>query len=69
MKGSIYKSYDELPLLLNSKIGDPAKPNAEVLLRRSRGMSEPCRLRQDEGYGACDDEKGGRPYETGCFDF
>ena len=34
MKGSIYKSYDELPLLLNSKIGAPAKPNAEVLLRR-----------------------------------
>ena len=34
MKGSIYKSYDELPLLLNSKIGAPAKPNAEVLLKR-----------------------------------
>ena len=34
MKGSIYKSYDELSLLLNSKIGAPAKPNAEVLLRR-----------------------------------
>ena len=26
MKKSVYKSYDELPLLLNSKIGAPAKP-------------------------------------------
>ena len=24
--------------------------------RRSSGMSEPCRLRRGEGYGACDDE-------------
>nr|WP_325215146.1 hypothetical protein [uncultured Oscillibacter sp.] len=27
--------------------------------RRSSEVSEFCRLRQDEGYGACDDEKGG----------
>lgn len=24
--------------------------------RRSRAVSEPCRLRRGEGYGACDDE-------------
>ena len=57
MKESIYKSYDELPLFLNSKIGAPRKTQRSGFAgeRRSSGMSELCRLRQGEGCGACDD--------------
>ena len=58
MKESVYKSYDELPLFLNLKIGAPSKTKRSGFAgeRRSSGMSEPCYLRQGEGYGACDDE-------------
>ncbi len=58
MKQSMYKHYDELPLFLNSKIGSPGKTQRSGFVgeRRSSGMSEPCRLRRGEGYGACDEE-------------
>ena len=58
MKESIYKSYDELPLFLNSKIRAPGKTQRSGFAgeRRSSGMSEPCRFRQGEGCEACDDE-------------
>ena len=36
----------------------PTKSQDFVGKRRSSGMSEPCRFRQGEGYGACDDAQG-----------
>ena len=58
MKESQYKTYEELPLFLNAAMGDPSKTqrNGFTGERRSSKMSKPCRLRQGEGYGACDDE-------------
>ena len=32
-------------------------------------MSELFTLAWKQAIWTCDDEKGGRPYETGCFDF
>lgn len=58
MQKTGFKSYDELPLFLNSKIRAPGKTQRSGFAgeRRSSGMSEPCRFRQGEGCGACDDE-------------
>lgn len=56
MKESKYKSYDDLPLFLNAKWGPRGNAKRFRGERRSSGMSEPCRLRRGEGYGACDDE-------------
>ena len=56
MKESIYKTYNELPLFLNAKWGPSGNVKHFRWERRSSGMSEPCRLRRGEGYGACDDE-------------
>ena len=39
-------------------IGGPTKSQDFVGKRRSSGMSEPCRFRQGERYGACDDVQG-----------
>ncbi len=57
MKVSQYSSYDDLPLFLNAN-GAPAEAQRSGSggERRNSGMSEPCRPRQGEGYGACDDE-------------
>ncbi len=56
MKKSEYKSYDDLPLFLNEKWGPHGNAKRFRGERRNSGMSEPCRLRRGEGYGACDDE-------------
>ena len=56
MKESVYKTYDELPLFLNAKWGPSGNVKHFRWERRSSGMSEPCRVRRGEGYGACDDE-------------
>ncbi len=56
MKKSEYKSYDDLPLFLNAKQGPHGNAERFRGERRSSEMSEPCRLRRGEGYGACDDE-------------
>jgi len=54
---SLYKSYDELPLFLNTKgVSAGAQRSGSGGERRSSGMSEPCRLRRGEGYGACGGE-------------
>ena len=57
-KESSYKSYDDLPLFLNSIFGAPSKTQQSGLAgeRRSNGTSEPCRIRRGEGCGVCDDE-------------
>ncbi len=57
MKVSQYNNYDDLPLFLNAN-GAPAgaQRSGSGGERRSSGMSEPCRSRRGEGYGACDDE-------------
>ncbi len=51
MKESVYKTYDE-----NAKRGPHKNAKRFRGERRNSGMSEPCRLRRGEGYGACDDE-------------
>ena len=58
MKGSSYKTYEELPLFFDAKYGvpDETQRGGFVGERRSDGMSEPCRWRRGEGYGACDDD-------------
>ena len=58
MKKSEYKSYDDLPLFLNSasKSTGEAQRSGFAVERRSSGTSEPCRIRQGERCGACDDE-------------
>ncbi len=56
MKESKYNSYDNLPLFLNVKRGPCGNAKRFRGERRNSGMSEPCRKRQGEGYGACDDE-------------
>ncbi len=56
MMESKYKSYEELPLFLNMKRGPHGNAKRFRGERRNSGMSEPCRRRQGEGYGACDDE-------------
>jgi len=56
MKKSEYKSYDDLPLFLNAKWGPRGNAKHFRGERRNSAMSEPCRLRRGEGYGACDDE-------------
>ncbi len=60
MKKSIYKSYDELPLILNMRNGIPGETQRSGFAgeRRNSGMSERCRWEQCERYAACDDALG-----------
>ena len=68
MKESIYKSYDELPLMLNMKSGIPGETQRSRFAgeRRNSGMSACCPWRRRKRYGACGDELGipdARTYE------
>ena len=58
MKVSVYKSYDELPLFLNSKIRAPGKTQRSGFAgeRRSSGMNKPCRFwsrTTESTHGSC----------------
>ena len=58
MKSSVYKSYDELPLFLNTETGATGKSQRRGLCAERSGsrITKPRGLRRGEGYGACDDE-------------
>ena len=65
MKSYVYKSYDELPLFLYGiRVPAEAQRSGFGGKRRHSGMSEACRLRRDEGYGACADEMHEKDFPT-----